>query len=265
MKLFRLAILALFLLLVIAPFTRSSSALAAQLVKNEQCQKFKKKVKRKCVRKFGRKTKKSKRCTRKKNQVKAQADPDCDGVESTDNCPEVYNVDQLDTNNNGTGNACEDDGDPDPSRAFVVSRQVYSALNPTSFVSIAYLVVDDPTGFQGYGSFCVRSALLEDATPGEIIVRGGNSDPCQFATPTGHSCPEAVPLGRLGIVVYSAGAVNYTNGYPQSLVTQQEQVVLEKSSDTYVVRPKLGGSDHCEEFGLGLCEAFPDLPSCANS
>ena len=41
-------------------------------------------------------------------------DPDGDGVEdSLDNCPAVANADQLDTDSDGTGNACDTDDDDD--------------------------------------------------------------------------------------------------------------------------------------------------------
>ncbi len=42
-------------------------------------------------------------------------DTDNDGIlDSCDNCPDTYNPDQKDSNNNGTGDACEGNSNPDP-------------------------------------------------------------------------------------------------------------------------------------------------------
>ncbi len=42
-------------------------------------------------------------------------DTDNDGIlDSCDNCPDTYNSDQKDSNNNGTGDACEENANPDP-------------------------------------------------------------------------------------------------------------------------------------------------------
>ncbi len=42
-------------------------------------------------------------------------DSDSDGLlDSCDNCPDTYNLNQKDSNNNGTGDACEEDSNPDP-------------------------------------------------------------------------------------------------------------------------------------------------------
>ncbi len=43
-------------------------------------------------------------------------DSDADGLlDSCDNCPDTYNLNQKDSNNNGTGDACEQNSNPDPS------------------------------------------------------------------------------------------------------------------------------------------------------
>ncbi len=43
-------------------------------------------------------------------------DSDSDGLlDSCDNCPDTYNLNQKDSNNNGTGDACEENANPDPS------------------------------------------------------------------------------------------------------------------------------------------------------
>ncbi len=42
-------------------------------------------------------------------------DTDNDGIlDSCDNCPDTYNLNQKDSNNNGTGDACEESSNPDP-------------------------------------------------------------------------------------------------------------------------------------------------------
>ncbi len=42
-------------------------------------------------------------------------DSDADGLlDSCDNCPNTYNLNQKDSNNNGTGDACEENSNPDP-------------------------------------------------------------------------------------------------------------------------------------------------------
>ena len=120
------------------------------------------------------------------------ADTDSDGVlDNVDNCPNVYNPDQTDTNGNGIGDACEsgdDDNDGVSNNNDLCPGTESGPVNSNGCngIQLVTLLCNTEADYKNHGQYvsCVTNAvqqatqqgLIQDNEQGGIVSGAAKSD-----------------------------------------------------------------------------------------
>lgn len=123
-------------------------------------------------------------------------DTDSDGIiDSQDNCPDVPNNDQLNTDGDSEGDACDNDDDNDGlTDAFELSINTNPLLADTDFDSVSDFDEVNFDGLPGYNPTTDMNPL-EDNTDGDAYLDSVDSLPVNFNFEDGDVAPYGAPDG----------------------------------------------------------------------
>jgi hypothetical protein len=185
-------------------------------------------------------------------------DQDGDGIlDEVDNCPYTPNTDQLDTNNNGIGDACEIDSDGDGYLAFDDCDDSDPSVNPGA-TEVCDGIDNDCDDFidEGFTDTDVDGiADCSDICPNDGFNDADADGVCQSDGDCDDTDPNVYP-GNIevpnGIDDNCNGSVDETLGGSASRVSPEKVVCRNLDTRQTVVMQGGGYSFDCEGAGLTL-------------
>jgi thrombospondin type 3 repeat protein len=160
--------------------------------------------------------------------LRCDADQDCDGVvDATDNCASVPNADQLDSDHDGTGDACDPDADADGCGNLAEDAFGLDPANPWDFYSVpvpALFAAPDPatdirksfitaTDAQAVFSYFRRNTHLGTALYDQDLDGNGIEDGLQYDRTVTGPAESGPPDGAITAADAQLAFAQFKRGY----------------------------------------------------